>query len=226
VVIEATGNSHHVYGFLAVHAGEVLMADPLAMHDRTKSKRKTDRVDAAALAEALASDYVQKVWVPDEVTWERREWASHRHALSKQLTVVKNQLRAMLYRHGLEYKGDHILDEEAVEYAQKSSLSELVQGLFRSQWRIGRALEQEIQQLDRELSSLTLKEEENLRLMTLPGVGPQAALIIRSAVGDVSRFSSSKKLASYAGLVPRVSKSDETVYYGSITKHGRSTPGF
>ncbi len=222
VVIEATGNSHYVHGILKVYAGEVLMANPLAMHDRTKARRKTDRVDAQALAEALASDYVKAVWVPGEETRLRREWAAHRRALSQQLTSTKNQLRASLYRHGKDYRGADILDEKAAQEVKNSHLPEMVKSVFLSHWRMGRALEQEIDRLEGEFSRESLRDDQCLRLMTLPGVKAQAAMIITSAVGEIDRFETPKKLASYSGLVPMVSKSDETVHYGPITKQGRS----
>ncbi len=36
-------------------------------------------------------------------------------------------------------------------------------------------------------------------LTQLPGVGPFTALVILAEIGDVSRFSSARKLASWAG---------------------------
>jgi transposase len=222
VVIEATGNSHYVHKVLSEYAGEVLMADPLGMHDRTRGRRKTDRVDAHALAEALASDYVKAVWVPDDATWRKREYASHRRALAEQLTSTKNQLRAVLFRNGLEYIGRDITDAKSLQYALDSRMPEMTKGLYQSLWRVSQALLKEIHRVDCEISAQGLKDEECLRLMTMPGVGAHAALIIQSAIGDINRFETPQKLASYSGLVPRVSKSDESVYYGSITKQGRS----
>jgi transposase len=56
--------------------------------------------------------------------------------------------------------------------------------------------------------------------MTFPGVGIVTALTIVAEVGDFSRFSSGKKLASFAGLVPRQRSSGDTIRYGSITHAG------
>lgn len=60
-------------------------------------------------------------------------------------------------------------------------------------------------------------------LMTFPGVGIVTALTIISEVADFSRFDSGKKLASFAGLVPRQRSSGESIRYGSIT-HAGSAP--
>ena len=57
-------------------------------------------------------------------------------------------------------------------------------------------------------------------LMTFPGVGIITALTIVAEVDDFTRFPSGKKLASFAGLVPRQRSSGETIKYGSITHAG------
>ena len=41
------------------------------------------------------------------------------------------------------------------------------------------------------------------RLMSVPGVGVQTALAFQAFVGEVERFASAKKVASYFGLAPR-----------------------
>ena len=57
-------------------------------------------------------------------------------------------------------------------------------------------------------------------LTQLPGVGPFTALVILAEVGDVSRFGSARKLASWAGLTPTVRGSDRVAHYGHISKQG------
>ena len=57
-------------------------------------------------------------------------------------------------------------------------------------------------------------------LTQLPGVGPFTALVILAEVGEVSRFGSARKLASWAGLTPTVRGSDRVAHYGHISKEG------
>jgi transposase len=57
-------------------------------------------------------------------------------------------------------------------------------------------------------------------LTQLPGVGPFTALVILAEVGDISRFASARKLASWAGLTPTVRGSDRVARYGHISKEG------
>jgi len=55
-------------------------------------------------------------------------------------------------------------------------------------------------------------------LTQLPGVGPFTALVLLAETGDISRFGSARKLASWAGLTPTVRGSDRTVRHGHISK--------
>jgi transposase len=56
------------------------------------------------------------------------------------------------------------------------------------------------------------------RRLTLPGVGLTLAVVIALEVGDVARFASAEKLATYAGTTPRVHAS------GGKTRFGPSRP--
>jgi hypothetical protein len=58
-------------------------------------------------------------------------------------------------------------------------------------------------------------------LIQLPGIGLIIAMTILSAIGDISRFSSAKKLVGYAGLGARIHSSGQTHRTGGITKQGR-----
>ena len=63
------------------------------------------------------------------------------------------------------------------------------------------------------------------RLQTLRGIGPVIGLMLRAEIGDIARFPTPGHLASYAGLVPRVTGSANHTHYGRITKdEGNSDP--
>src|SRR5258707_830659 len=55
-------------------------------------------------------------------------------------------------------------------------------------------------------------------LAQLPGVGTFTALVILAEAGDITRFGSARKLASWAGLTPTVRGSDRTVRHGHISQ--------
>ena len=58
-------------------------------------------------------------------------------------------------------------------------------------------------------------------LIQLPGIGVMTGLVILSAIGDINRFPSAKKLVGYAGLGARVHASGQSYHTGAITKQGR-----
>jgi len=65
------------------------------------------------------------------------------------------------------------------------------------------------------------KADPRARVLTrLPGVGMFTALVLLAEVGGITRFSSARKLASWAGLTPAVRGSDRTVRHGHISKQG------
>jgi len=57
-------------------------------------------------------------------------------------------------------------------------------------------------------------------LRTLPGVGEFTTLVMLAEIGDITRFGSARKLASWAGLIPTVRSSDLTVRHGHTSKQG------
>ena len=82
------------------------------------------------------------------------------------------------------------------------------------------ALESVIGRLDTEVRSHARSDPRVKVLTQLPGVGPFTALVLLAEIGDITRFASARKLASWAGLTPTVRGSDRTVRHGHISKQG------
>jgi transposase len=66
-----------------------------------------------------------------------------------------------------------------------------------------RQLKERIHQLERQLKALSDLLAPVKRLLTIPGIGLLTAAALVGFVGEVSRFSSGRRFASYLGLVPR-----------------------
>ena len=80
------------------------------------------------------------------------------------------------------------------------------------------ALEIPIDRLDWEVRQRARSDPRVKILTQLPGVGTFTALVILPEIGDITRFGSARKLASWAGLTPTVRGSDRTVRHGHISK--------
>jgi len=87
-------------------------------------------------------------------------------------------------------------------------------------WRSPAALAPLIERLDREVRTRARADPRVQVLTALPGVGPFTALVMLAEIGDITRFASARKLASWAGLTPTVRGSDLTVRHGHISKQG------
>lgn len=57
-------------------------------------------------------------------------------------------------------------------------------------------------------------------MMTVPGVGPIAALTFKAAINDPARFKSSRAVGAHFGLTPRRNQSGEHDNPGRISRAG------
>lgn len=81
-------------------------------------------------------------------------------------------------------------------------------------------LYQHFLELDRRVKRAASQNEVCMRLMTVPGVGPIAALTFKAAVDDPARFKRSRTVAAHFGLTPRRYQSGEHDNPGRISKAG------
>jgi transposase len=66
-----------------------------------------------------------------------------------------------------------------------------------------------------------VKENPNAKLLeSMPGVGVLLSQLIVAEIGEISRFASAEKLCSYAGLVPSLHQTGQTIYRGPCPKQG------
>ncbi len=68
-----------------------------------------------------------------------------------------------------------------------------------------------------QIRQVVKESEDGKRLLTVPGIGFILAYLVLVEIGVINRFSSHKKLCSYAGLVPSVYQSGSKSHYGHIS---------
>lgn len=81
-------------------------------------------------------------------------------------------------------------------------------------------ISERVKSIDRLLALKTKEYPQTAKLIEIPGIGIFSALLILAEIGDIQRFDSPKKLASYAGLVPGVYQSAQTRHTRGITRQG------
>jgi transposase len=87
-----------------------------------------------------------------------------------------------------------------------------------------RQVDEKVLKVDGQIELLV--DERNIDIVaSVPGVGRKAAAAITAEIGDVSRFSDGKRIASAAGLAPSVYQSAGKCFTGGITRQGSSGLG-
>ena len=84
-------------------------------------------------------------------------------------------------------------------------------------------LDARIDPIDQELRPLARGDTRVLLLDTIPGVGDLLGLTLASEIGDIARFTSPRKLVSYAGLAPKINQSGDRSRTGALSKAGSRT---
>jgi transposase len=222
IVLEATGNTFAIVRIMRPKVRKVAVANPLQVRLIAHAKIKTDKVDAAALAQLYASGFLPEIWVPDEETEALRRQFTRRSQLVRHRTRLKNEVHAILNANligrcpvtdlftatGRKWLADQILassDREAVDRG------------FREIERIG----EDLAALDRALAADAIDDPRLKRLMTITGIDMVSGLGLIATIGDHTRFASSEKLVSYLALNPSVRQSGSgPARHGRITKRG------
>ncbi|MBE3580436.1 MAG: IS110 family transposase [Thermoanaerobacteraceae bacterium] len=223
VALEATGNASMIYDILSERGAQVIVVNPIRARAIAEARIKTDKVDAEILVRLLAADFVCACWVAPKEKRELRTLLHHRAALKKQVVGVKNRVHAVLARHAITVPVSDLFGVKGRQFLRElEELPEVEKIVLTSNLKILEALEAEIAALEKELNLRAIALPGMETLLGIPGIDVLAALTILAEIGDIKRFASAKKLASFSGLVPSVHQSGKTRYTGHITKAGRS----
>jgi transposase len=201
------------YGF------EAHLVHPLRCKAIASARLKNDKVDAATLAQLLRADLLPEAWIAPPEVRQLRALLRHRAGLVRLGTQQRNRIHAVVADFGFDRSGSYLsgpgrgwlagLDLPAVSREVVAGCLAVIDGLAPVTGRI-----------DGELRQHAKADPRVKTLTTLPGVGQFTALVMLAEIGDVSRFRSARKLASWAGLTPTVRGSDRTVRHGPISKQG------
>jgi transposase len=221
VALEVTGSCWEVARILAPHVDRVVVVSP----DDTgisSARAKTDRLDARALARLLWSGQLEAVWMPDERCRVLRRRLARREQLVHSRSRAKNEIHAVLQRRLagrppcsdlFGVKGRRWLAGLELPVEERESVDAGVRHID--------FLESEVAAVERLIAQQALEWPEIRRLMTVPGVNLICAASFIAAIGDVTRFFTSRKLVAYLGLDPKVRQSGEApARSGRISKRG------
>lgn len=205
---------------------DCIVIAPTAMPRRPGDRVKTNRRDAMDLARLLRADELTSVWVPDEQHEAMRDLVRAREAAVCDARMKRQQVSAMLLRHGRSYPG-----KKSWGARHRRWLAEQTLGLRASNIALGEALQAvrdaETRQARTEAAIEAMLEDWSLApvvaaLQALRGIGLISAVTLMAELGDLARFENPRQLMGYVGLVPSERSTGDRVKRGGITKRGNA----
>jgi transposase len=217
VVMESSSVWYSIYSYLSEEKHlNVVLSNPVKTRAIASAKIKTDKLDAAKLANLLRGGYIAECCVPDRKTMDLRELVRHRTALVRMRTKLKNKIHSIALMKGIQISSKHC----SFTHLYNEELKELNDYRINGHLHLIESLDSEIKDVSKKILVFAKEDEMARLLMTIPGIGYYSALLIVSEIGDINRFPDSYHLCSYAGLVPSTHSSGGITYHGSITKRG------
>jgi transposase len=220
IAVEATGNTRLFYDAVQPHVARVVVVATNQFRGITQSVKKTDANDAQLLALYLAKGLLPEVRMKDKQHGQIASLTQTRDALVKLRTTLKNKVNNILSARGINLAKEALSSEKKLDEVLALPFDELVRIELRVIVGQIRSLNQSIRALDQTIAAEGSKLESHRNLTSIKGVGKITGAILLSVIGDVNDFPDEHRLASYFGIVPRVSNSNETERSGRIHKRG------
>lgn len=188
------------------------------------SGRKTDRRDAREIARRLYLgdlDRHARSYFATEEEYGRRKLLRAEHKLVQMRTSLKGQIRGLLNAHLLRPPGGDLHGTKQIGWLRRQDLGEANQTLvLHTLAEALEAIQVRVAALKREIERQAKSDADTRWVQQLPQAGAQTALALKAELGDATRFTGARQVASFAGLAPRVNNSADRSHHGRITKKG------
>jgi transposase len=171
------------------------------------------------LAQLLRADLLPEAWIAPPEVRQLRALLRHRAQLVRLRQLLRNRIHAVLADHGCDRPSGY-WSGPGRAWLASLELPAVSAEVIGDALALIDAVESVIGRLDAEIRGHARSDPRVKVLADLPGVGPYTALVLLAEIGDITRFASARKLASWAGLTPTVRGSDRTVRHGHISRQG------
>lgn len=229
VVIESGGRTFKWARAMEQEGADVFVLETHQNALIRESTRKTDSRDALQLREQARLGMLppDRVPIASEKEEQLRLLLKARANAVAERTALSNRAVGIADYYGFYMaKGACTVDTGwKVLLGQSLDWSEVHQLLIKQLYEQYYLNQQQLAVLEDELSlrcSEPEVEKKAVLLRTIPGVGKVTTWSICARVGDIQRFSNSRKLVRYAGLAPSQRQSGNMRGGGRITKSGNA----
>ena len=219
VGIEACGYTNW-FEELMEHLGhKLLVGDAAEIRRLARRRQKNDRRDADLLLDLLVHNEFPALFRYSRESREVLRQLRYRHKLVKLRTMVANTLHALAINAGLSLRAK-LLTKGGRQQLRALQLSAISQQQRDELLSLADELTRRIHTVEQWLQTQARTDARVQRLQTHPGVGLLTSLCLVHTLGDLSRFSSTRKVAAYVGFDPMEDSSAERKAYGGISKAG------
>lgn len=220
IALEAGTPARWVGRMLREAKHEVYVADPRKISLVTRDQRKSDRNDAITIAKLVKADVT--LLNPIEGFLDRSmtvlTMVRQRDALVRSRTLLINAVRNHVKQEG--HRIGHCDADDFIAKAKKNLPKPILREIASMLPAIA-TISGQIAVFDRRLLQKAAKEfPEMERLQKIPGVGPITSACFVALIGAPKRFTDSRDVGAYFGLVPRLDQSGNVDKDLSITKAG------
>jgi len=220
MAVEITGNTRLFYDAVAPQVARVVVVNTNQFRVISQSVKKTDPHDARLLSLYLSKGLLPEVRMKDKEHGQVASLTQTRDTLVKLRTALKNKVNNILSARGLNLPKEGLSSEKRLEEVLALPFEEIVRTELRVIVDQIRSLNKSIAELEKTIGDAGSKLEGHKGLSSIKGIGKITGAILLSVIGDVKDFADEGRLASYFGIVPRVSNSNQTEHSGRIHKRG------
>ena len=223
-VYEAGPCGYWIYRLITSLGHCCYVVAPSLIPKKPGEKIKTDKRDALKLAKLLKSEDLTPIYVPEPEDGAVRDLSRAREVAMKDLKDAKYQLKALLLRNNINYKGTANWSQKHLRWLTELVLPHPAQHIVLQEFL--HTINERISRLERLDNELTHHVHQwryypvVKAIQAMRGVRLLVATGVVAELGDLSRFDHPRKLMSYLGLVPSEHSSGGKRHIGAITKCG------
>jgi transposase len=228
ILVEATINTFAFTALFKDLVKEVIVANTYQLKSVGLPGKKTDKLDAAKLAEKLKAQVVSGVQQimpvsipPKEIRALRALFATYR-VLRKEIGQTKNRIHSLLKENLYPFTKEYIFSKKTRSQIRVISTDYLLSFQINLLMDTLEHLEGQFDMLVEEIKKAGSPYMRQIDLLTsMSGISVVTAVAVIADVIEVSRFRNSKHFTSYLRSAPRVESSNDKTVIKSTTKAGR-----
>jgi transposase len=220
VALESSSCWQYTFDYLLDAGYEVVLSNPSKTRLIGESKKKTDPEDARKIADLLRTNMLPLSYAAPLDVRMQRQITRHRLSLVNIRVEIKNKIHAILRRHGIQTEVEDAFTQQGISYLESLDLPMCDRFELDQYIALLRDLTKKIEETQERVEEIASDDPHARLLQTHVGISYYASLMIKAEIGDIRRFSSGRKLISFAGLNPSVYQSGDKCYTGHIAKQG------